>query len=90
MARRPGSRSNASLLSSGAWVTLGLTILICGHVALVYLLVTSLFGSSGMNVVTNDTTVPHWMLGLLAAGAVIIDSWIVISLRRAQRKAMQR
>jgi len=90
MARKPGSRSNASLASSGAWLALGLVVLIGGHLVLAYLLVNSLFGSGGMNVVVTHIDIPHWLLGLLAAGAIVMDSWIVYSLRRAGRKAMER
>jgi|GEM_PF-2305829 len=88
--RRPGSRSNASLLSSSALAIVLLTILIGGHVILAFLVVASVFGDGGLKTIAAHTDVPGWVLVLLVVGAIIMDVWIAYSMRQARNRKQQR
>ncbi len=88
--RRPGSRSNMSLLSSGALSVFLLIILIGGHIVIAALVLSSIFGDGGLKAMSIDTDIPAWALVLIVAGAVIMDIWIVTSMRRARKRRLER
>lgn len=88
--RRPGTRSNASLLSSGALTIVLLIILIGGHVILGYLVLASIFGHGGLKAVAAHTGIPAWVLVLLVLGAIAMDIWIFHSVRQARIRKRQR
>jgi len=88
--RRPGMRSNASLLSSSALAIVLLTILIGGHVILAYLVIASIFGDGGLKTIAAHTNVPAWVLVVLVVGAIIMDVWIAHSMRQARQRKKQR
>jgi hypothetical protein len=88
--RRPGTSSNVSLLSSGAWSILLLIILIGGHVVLGWLVLSAIFGNGGLKTIATHTDIPDWVLVLLVLGAITMDAWIFHSVRQARKRRLQR
>lgn len=88
--KTPGSRSNISLLSSGAWSILLLVILIGGHLVLGYLVLSSMLGDGGLKTISTDTDIPTWVLVLMVAGAILMDIWIFQSVRKARQRRLER
>lgn len=88
--RRAGSRSNATLLTSGGLAIALLVILIGGHVILGYLILSSFFGNGNMGTITTHTSIPTWVLWLMVLGAIAMDGWILYSVRKARKQATER
>lgn len=88
--RTPGSRSNLTLLSSAGLAIIALAILIGGHVILIYLIYSSMFGHGSMKNIMTSSGMPGWLLWLVVLGAIAMDAWIFYSIRRDRKKANER
>lgn len=88
--RRPGSRSNIQLLVSAAFTALQLVLLIGGHVMLVLWCWSLWRGSGGMDALAAFFDLPAWLLWLLVAAALSLDTWIAHHARRQRREVLRR
>lgn len=88
--RKPGTRSNASLLTTAAWTLMALTVLIGGHVLLLILLWDSLKTHSGMAGLASYTGLHQGAIWLWIAAALGMDIWVAINARRQRKKALKR
>lgn len=88
--RKPGTRSNASLLTTAAWTLISLTVLIGGHVLLLLLLWDSFETHSGIMGLADYTGLHKGIIWLWIIAALGMDIWVSVNARKQSKKAMQR
>jgi len=90
VARQPGTASPLSLLFTLIKVGFGLTILIGGHLIVLYQFWFWLQAKSGIELIAKDTGLPVWSLGLCVLAALTLDIWIAYSSRKQKQAAYKR
>ncbi|MDX8384405.1 MAG: hypothetical protein R8M45_10010 [Ghiorsea sp.] len=88
----PGQRSNVALLISGVWTSLSLFIIITGHLVIAFY-VYGIFTDTNGIADLHTWCIPTLSIGALyglAAAAIGIDIWMVISQKKAFDKQFER
>lgn len=86
----PGTRSNLQLVVTLAWTGVMLVGLIGGHVIIGWLILSAVFGGSGMKGVLALTHLPAWGVWLWILAAIALDGWIAWHIRQDRKKALER
>ncbi len=87
---QPGKRSNITFLISSIFTIALLSIIIAGHLALIFAIWFYFNDGTGMEVVSKFTGLPEALLWLSIVAAFILDVWIVINMRKGHQKAKLR
>jgi hypothetical protein len=90
MLKRPGSRSNLTLLISATGTIFLLAVLLGGHIILAYLILANFTDAEGMKAVEAFTGLPPIVIWLWVIAGLGIDAWIAHNIRKERKKALQR
>jgi len=87
---QPGKRSNITFLISSIFTIALLTIIIAGHLALIFAIWFYFNDGTGMEVISKFTGFPEALLWFSIVAAFMLDIWIVINMRKGHQKAKLR
>jgi len=87
---RPGQRSNITFLTSSIFTIALLTIIIAGHLLIIFDLWFYFTKNTGMEEISAFTGLPEALLWLSVVAALIMDVWVVTHMRKGHQKAERR
>ncbi|MBN4061447.1 MAG: hypothetical protein COB41_09705 [Proteobacteria bacterium] len=87
---RPGQRSNTSFLTSSIVIIVLLTIIIAGHLVIIFDLWFYFTKGTGMKELSALIDIAEPWLWISVVAALIMDVWVVIYMRKGHQKAERR
>jgi len=87
---QPGKRSNITFLTTSIFTIALLTIIIAGHLVIVFDLWFYFTKNTGMEEISAFTGLPETLLWLSVVAALMMDVWVVIHMRKGHQKAERR
>jgi len=88
--KRPGTQSNTLFAIGMFWAIVMVTVLVAGHIVLLFLIYSGLTDGKGMEEIAKFTSLPAWALWLSVVGGLALDAWIAYHHFKERREALRR